>query len=100
MAVALPSPGPPPACCASAEADSPYIHSSACGNGSHCIDPKPKVSFLGYSGRFWIPQENGLRLATASVPSDLHSFTPGGILPRSLKEKILMWGGREGVKHL
>lgn len=100
MAVALPSPGPPPACCGSAEADSPYGHCSACGNGSHCMDPKPTVSFLGYSGRLWIPQGNRLQLATAAEPSYLHSFTRGGILPKHLKEKILTWGGREGVKHL
>lgn len=75
-------------------------HSSAFGNASHCIDPKPKVSFLGYSGRLWTPQENRLQLPPAAEPSYLHCFTAGVILPKSLKEKILIWGGREGVKLL
>lgn len=44
MAVALPFPEAPSACCASAKADSPYGHSSAFGDGSHCIDPNPEVS--------------------------------------------------------
>lgn len=44
MAVALPFPGPPAACCASAKADSSYRHCSAFGDGSHRMDPNPEVS--------------------------------------------------------